>query len=891
MKVWKKLLTMGIAAALVFSALACKDTKGNGEQKYDPETRPLVMSLSQPDGVFNPFFSTALPDSTVISMTQVSMLSSDEKGNVVCGDNEPTVVKDYRTVLKHDANGDVETTTYEFIIKNGIKFSDGTPLTIKDVLFNLYVYLDPAYTGSSTIYSTDIVGLKNYRLQKKEVTDGEADSFEQSFVDEASQHITDLVEFVKCFGRFTGGVGEEKPTDRWEEEQKKQRRTDVATVAKLFREELYTDWNTTLGNMESYKDWGFTQPWQVFLLNDGQMSELLQTRPGTDIPEKDEEGNYKLDEESAADLQKELDAFIAKHSDMKADEAAKEWAVNTVFGNYFPSAVSIDTMDYVEDAFGKDQIANTIETIDATLFDEIVHAWATADTLLTQFAAEAKTAYFAGLDRVVPTISGINGKTTVTKDYSGKDLGEAHSVLSVTINGVDPKAIWNFGFIVAPMHYYSGTYTPKNGKTKDYVAAFDESKGEFGLEFGDINFMNNVINAPSKVGLPLGAGVYKASRANGGAATSGDEFKNLNILYYERNEYFTTLGSGIENAKIKYFRYSVVDPDQIINTIATKAIDVGDPNATQDNISMLNDAGIKHEEIYANGYGYVGINPRFVPHINVRRAIIKAMDLQSIINDYYQGGLATPIYRSMTTQSWAYPVGATVYESRNGTSYAYDALGQEIEQLVKDADYELKGGVYEKSITGFGVDRLDYQFTIAGSTKDHPLYNVFMNAAKILNKHGFAIKVVNSATALSDLTTGKLAVWAAAWSSAIDPDLYQVYHIDSQATSVNNWGYKQIKANSIAYSTELALVQELSEYIDEGRSYDDSTKEGKDLRKAAYADALDVIMELAVELPAYQRMDMTAFNGEVINEKTLVPPAKRSPYNGLFARIWEVNYN
>ena len=166
-----------------------------------------------------------------------------------------------------------------------------------------------------------------------------------------------------------------------------------------------------------------------------------------------------------------------------------------------------------------------------------------------------------------------------------------------------------------------------------------------------------------------------------------------------------------------------------------------------------------------------------------------------------------------------------------------------------------------------------------------------MNAAKILNKHGFAVKVVNSATALSDLTTGKLAVWAAAWSSAIDPDLYQVYHIDSQATSVNNWGYKQIKANSIAYRDELALVKELSEYIDEGRSYDDSTKEGKDLRKEVYADALDVIMELAVELPAYQRMDMTAFNGDVINEKTLVPPAKRSPYNGLFARIWEVNYN
>ena len=37
-------------------------------------------------------------------------------------------------------------TEYEFLIKKDIKFSDGTTLTIKDVLFNMYVYLDPAYT-------------------------------------------------------------------------------------------------------------------------------------------------------------------------------------------------------------------------------------------------------------------------------------------------------------------------------------------------------------------------------------------------------------------------------------------------------------------------------------------------------------------------------------------------------------------------------------------------------------------------------------------------------------------------------------------------------------------------------------------------------------------------
>ena len=61
---------------------------------------------------------------------------------------------------------------------------------------------------------------------------------------------------------------------------------------------------------------------------------------------------------------------------------------------------------------------------------------------------------------------------------------------------------------------------------------------------------------------------------------------------------------------------------------------------------------------------------------------------------------------------------------------------------------------------------------------------MFLKAAEILNRvPGFEVKVVTSQTALSDLSAGKLAIWAAAWSSTVDPDMYQIYHIDSQASS------------------------------------------------------------------------------------------------------------
>ena len=118
--------------------------------------------------------------------------------------------------------------------------------------------------------------------------------------------------------------------------------------------------------------------------------------------------------------------------------------------------------------------------------------------------------------------------------------------------------------------------------------------------------------------------------------------------------------------------------------------------------------------------------------------------------------------------------------------------------------------------------------------------------------------------------------------------MYQVYHMDSQASSTSNWGYKQIKAgkNTEAYSDEYEIITELSELIDKGRSTTDQSK-----RKEIYAEALDKVMELAVEMPTYQRKDMSAYNKTVLKESSMTPESERSPYNGLLSRIWELTYN
>lgn len=857
MKNAKKITTIVLIAAMVLLTTtmlaACNETG----QSYDPETRPFAMSISAPDGVFNPFFSTSAYDSSIVGMTQIGMLSTDSKGNITYGDNEPTVTKDY--IVKETEEGGKKYTTYEFLIKNGIKFSDGHDLTIKDVLFNLYVYLDPSYTGSATVYSTDIVGLKNYRQQQFVTSDSTA--FEEQFVSDANVRIDELIEYVTF--KYTGTKEDERPSDRWTDEEKAQFEKDFKYVAKTFQKELTTDWNSV--DIETYKkDNDFTDAWQVFMLNDGGMNELLledPENPGRKY--KDANGNYKLDKAAADEFYNDSILPYVEASSLSREDAIREYCISSVFTAYFKTT-----------ADGQLDITKT----SASNFETIVKYWQTASTVLDQFTAEAKSDYFKGSTKVVPNIEGIT--THKVTNFNSKDLGAEHDVLSIKINDVDPKAIYNFSFTVAPMHYYSGTW-----RGKDYVAAFNGTT-EFGLEFGENKFMNEVINASNKVGLPVGAGTYKASNASGSGEVTSDTFFNNNMVYYERNPYFETLGSGISNAKIKYVRYKVVESDQIINALTNGDIDFGEPSATQPNIQAVGNAGLGHVEIATSGYGYVGLNPRFVPNINVRRAIIKAMNTSLITQNYYQGGLAEIIYRPMSKTNWAYPKDATIYK-QDDVTYAYDSTGQEIKQLVEDAGYVFNGTCYEKNIDGFGVDTLNYKLTIAGGSTDHPAYSMFLNAARILNSVGFDVKVVTSQIALSDLAAGKLAIWAAAWSSTIDPDMYQVYHMDSQASSTSNWGYKQIKAgkNTEAYAVEYQIITELSDLIDQGRS---TTNQNE--RKGIYARALDKVMEFAVEMPTYQRNDMSAYNKNVLDEGTMTPASERSPYNRLLSRIWELNY-
>ncbi|MDE6000807.1 MAG: hypothetical protein K2G96_00575, partial [Clostridia bacterium] len=121
-KFFKGLICAGLCCTML-SAAGCKKTS------LDSEKRQLVLATGALDGNFNPFFFTSQNDGNMLSMTQISMLTVNENGELVCGDDWPTVVQSYtKTYYDAKTGGEVVQegtvngrTEYEFVIKNGIK--------------------------------------------------------------------------------------------------------------------------------------------------------------------------------------------------------------------------------------------------------------------------------------------------------------------------------------------------------------------------------------------------------------------------------------------------------------------------------------------------------------------------------------------------------------------------------------------------------------------------------------------------------------------------------------------------------------------------------------------------------------------------------------------------
>ena len=130
----------------------------------------LVLADTGFEGKFSPFFAASSADQHVIDLTNISLLGADRKGEMILKGIEGETREYNGTDYTYYGPADCEVTenadgtvTYAINMRDDLVFADGTPITIDDVIFNLYVYMDPTYDGSATLYSMPIAGLDDYR--------------------------------------------------------------------------------------------------------------------------------------------------------------------------------------------------------------------------------------------------------------------------------------------------------------------------------------------------------------------------------------------------------------------------------------------------------------------------------------------------------------------------------------------------------------------------------------------------------------------------------------------------------------------------------------------------------------------------------------------------------
>ncbi len=531
-------------------------------------------------------------------------------------------------------------------------------------------------------------------------------------------------------------------------------------------------------------------------------------------------------------------------ADVKASEALQVKLGMFLWGYdsyWFDGATASDYWAAILDNFGGDIMqATEVESAGSTIFQCL--------------AAVSNNAYSYGIStgNDVKSISGIEktGKYTMT----------------VHMSEFDATSIYNMSFTITPLHYY--------GDTSLYNGV-----DSFGFTKGDLSVVR------AKTTQPIGAGPYVFESYNNGVVT------------LKANPYYF-----LGEPEIDTLLFQESQDSDYVPGIVTGTFDIASPSISDSTLMAIQDAN-SNGELVGNtlttylvdyrGYGYIGINANAVSvggksdseeSKNLRKGIMTLLSVyrDTVINSYY-GDKASVIQYPISNTSWAAPQptdagyqiayskdvnGNAIYTSSMNDQQKYDAALQAAIGFFKAAGYTWDESAQKFTAAPIGA-KMVYEALIPGQGgQDHPAYGIAVGASEALAKIGITLTVndCNTTTWNNALEANTAEIWAAAWQSTVDPDMYQVYHSRNANGQNTNSNHYQI------------TDAELDALIIAGRTSSDT-----DFRKATYKTAMEIIMDWGVELPTYQRKECTVASTSRIDNDTM--PKDMTPYWGWYAEI------
>ncbi len=448
---------------------------------------------------------------------------------------------------------------------------------------------------------------------------------------------------------------------------------------------------------------------------------------------------------------------------------------------------------------------------------------------------------------------------------------------SLRITMTDTKAS-NLSYLnipIVPMKYY-GT-----------LDLYNYENNQFGFVKGDLTEIKSMMSAP------IGAGPYNFM-ALAKAAAEEEEDGDKEFVF-EANEYYY-LGKPLTQT----VRFVEISSGRKIKGVSNGTIDLTDVSLTEKVAANISETNETHRnELIAEaagagemvedaaladvvsldsfpylGYGYIGINadvmsvnghPETEKSLNLRKAFatLFAVYREEVIFDYF-GGNASVVNYPVSDSSWAAPKpGEEGYETAYSQGLDGENLYKETMTLPEKHKAAQAAALEYFKAAGFRVEdgkvvdapegaALRYDVMVSGNgLGEHPVYIILIKVKEDLAELGINL-VIKDVTETDQMWTalkeGNCGLWAAAWDSQSDPDLYDIYHRDG--------------AYSYMYDME---DEELSALIEDANEATEETD-----RRAVYKQCYDRILDLAIEVPVYQKYNGVIYSQQRIKGDTLV---------------------
>ena len=822
----KRMLALVLVCVMMFALVACESktepgtttakpneqttTAANGEPNGTdkPNTpassvddkpvnnTPLVVAYSPFSQKFSPFYADTAYDQDVASMVGLGLMTTDRMGGIIYNAIEGETVNYNGTDYTYTGCADLDvaydpdtnTTTYTAKIRDDLKFSDGEPVTAKDIIFTYYTYLDPAYVGSNSLASYDIIGLTNWRTQTSDAV-----------YNKYSGIADDLLKDGRGEGYVAGSTyTEDMYNDFW---------NDIDTQWAFTVQCIYDEVHGSYG-VDDYAPMIGKETYEEVKANDGLMVAYamrlwnfckMEEVDGKKVLVDATTGNFSWDLETSFPT---MDDFIAVTKAAYNDNPA--------------------------DFFDAEKTGNE-------------------GTSIVEFARSNLISKYGPLDdemagKGVNSIEGIK----MVDDYT----------VTVTVNGYSAPAVYTIlGITITPMHYYGDP------------AKWDPDNGMYGFERGNLEQVKALTE------VPRGAGPYEFV-----------SYKDKVVTFKANPNYYKG------EPKIKTIQFKETAAAEVATAVNTGDADAGEMTGSRTRFEEVANYNSNHEitgdvittsKVDNLGYGYIGMNADTInvngePASDASKALRKALATvlavyRDVAFDSYYGEAASVIKYPISNTSWAAPQasdpdykiafstdaqGNDIYTASMSAEDKYVAAKAAALTWFEAAGYTVENGKVTAAPEGA---KLTYEVIIPGDgSGDHPSYTVLTMAKAAFEEIGITLEIndpADSNVLWNRLDAGNQELWCAAWGSSIDPDMYQIYHgsniVGKGGTDSNHYHIDD---------------SELNRLIMEARSSDDQS-----FRKATYKECLDIIVDWAVEIPAYQRQNCVIFSTKRINIDTLTP--------------------